>query len=84
MQTSTYNHIYDGLDVIVQASKHNNGSMMLKLLARNSSRSVKPHFIGADNTYALGLGLRIGVRCQHLASHVSSVWHNTNVFCLFD
>jgi len=30
VQTSTYDHIYDGLDVIVQASKHN--SCIIKLL----------------------------------------------------
>jgi len=40
VQTSTYGHIYDGQDVIVQASKHNNSSMMLKLSARNISLRV--------------------------------------------
>jgi len=34
VQTSTYDHIYDGHDVIVQASKHSS-CMMLQLLTGN-------------------------------------------------
>jgi len=34
VQTSTYDHIYDGHDVIVQASKHSN-CLTLKVLIRH-------------------------------------------------